>query len=209
MAPGRVARWFEMHLADELGVRPGGRPLRRVRPPARGRRALPLGAAARRRPVRALPGPAARPGRPVARGAQAPQGVPAPGRRGARGAPAARRRWSARSRSRCASSSRTRSIARRARSRSSTRSGARRRGAPRSPRGSRSSRASHGDDVELRDIVTEDDDEAAIGLRVGAGPGALPRRGWSSHFEDAIADPEACPRIWSVHDGDRSSSGSR
>jgi recombinational DNA repair protein (RecF pathway) len=22
MAPGRVARWFEMHLADELGVRP-------------------------------------------------------------------------------------------------------------------------------------------------------------------------------------------
>ena len=22
MAPGRVARWYEMHLADELGVRP-------------------------------------------------------------------------------------------------------------------------------------------------------------------------------------------
>ena len=35
MAPGRVARWYEMHLADELGVRPGGRPLRRVRPGAR------------------------------------------------------------------------------------------------------------------------------------------------------------------------------
>ena len=36
-----------------------GRPLRRVRPRARGRRPLPLGSAARRRPVRPLPGSAA------------------------------------------------------------------------------------------------------------------------------------------------------
>ena len=69
MAPGRVARWYEMHLLDELGVRPGGRSLRRVRPHARGRRALPLGAAARRRGLRALSRPAARADRPHARGA--------------------------------------------------------------------------------------------------------------------------------------------
>ena len=63
MAPGRVARWYEMHLLDELGSRPGGRPLRRVRPGARVRGAVPLGAAARRRRLRALPGAAARPDR--------------------------------------------------------------------------------------------------------------------------------------------------
>ena len=54
MAPGRVARWYEMHLLDELGAAARGGPLRRVRPGPRGRGALPLGAAAGRRPVRAL-----------------------------------------------------------------------------------------------------------------------------------------------------------
>ena len=37
MDPGRVARWYEMHLADETGRPARGRPLRRMRPHARGR----------------------------------------------------------------------------------------------------------------------------------------------------------------------------
>jgi diamine N-acetyltransferase len=56
--------------------------------------------------------------------------------------------------------------------------------------------------VELRDIVTEDDVEAVMGLR--RGPGQDRYLGWMiSHFEDAIADAKACPRMWSVHDGDQ------
>lgn len=55
--------------------------------------------------------------------------------------------------------------------------------------------------VELRDIVTEDDVEAVMGLRRGPG-----KEGYLgsmiSHFEDAIADAAACPRMWSVHHGD-------
>ena len=43
MAPGRVARWYEMHLADELGAAARGGPLRRVRPGPRGRRARSAG----------------------------------------------------------------------------------------------------------------------------------------------------------------------
>ncbi len=55
--------------------------------------------------------------------------------------------------------------------------------------------------VQLRDIVTEDDVEAVMGLR--RGPGQEPYLGrMVSHFEDAIADARACPRMWSVHDGD-------
>lgn len=55
--------------------------------------------------------------------------------------------------------------------------------------------------VELRDIVTEDDYEAVLGLR--RGPGQDRYLGMMiSHFEDAIADAKACPRYWSVHDGD-------
>ena len=53
--------------------------------------------------------------------------------------------------------------------------------------------------VELRDIVTEDDVEAVMGLRRGPGQdryfGSM-----ISHFEDAIADAKACPRMWSIHD---------
>lgn len=53
--------------------------------------------------------------------------------------------------------------------------------------------------VELRDIVTEDDVEAVMGLR--RGPGQERYLGSViSHFEDAIADAKACPRMWSVHD---------
>lgn len=53
--------------------------------------------------------------------------------------------------------------------------------------------------VELRDIVTEDDYQAVMGLR--RGPGQERYLGsMISHFEDAIADAIARPRFWSVHD---------
>jgi diamine N-acetyltransferase len=55
--------------------------------------------------------------------------------------------------------------------------------------------------VELRDIVTEDDDEAVMGLRRGPGRDAYIGP-MISHFEDAARSPEACPRMWSVHDVD-------
>jgi diamine N-acetyltransferase len=56
--------------------------------------------------------------------------------------------------------------------------------------------------VELRDIVTEDDYQAVMGLR--RGPGQERHLGMMiSHFEDAIADAKACPRYWSVHAGDQ------
>jgi diamine N-acetyltransferase len=53
--------------------------------------------------------------------------------------------------------------------------------------------------VELRDIVTEDDDEAVMGLRRGPGRDRYIGR-MISHYEDAARYPEACPRMWSVHD---------
>jgi len=53
--------------------------------------------------------------------------------------------------------------------------------------------------VELRDIVSEDDVEAVMGLR--RGPGQERYLGsMISHFEDAVADARACPRMWSAHD---------
>ena len=53
--------------------------------------------------------------------------------------------------------------------------------------------------VQLHDIVTEDDVEAVMGLR--RGPGQERYLGTMiGHFEDAIADAKACPRMWSVHD---------
>jgi len=55
--------------------------------------------------------------------------------------------------------------------------------------------------VDLRDIVTDDDFEAVFSLR--RGPGQDRYLGMMiSHFEDAIADAHACPRYWSVHDGE-------
>ncbi|HEX5824409.1 MAG TPA: GNAT family N-acetyltransferase [Candidatus Limnocylindrales bacterium] len=53
--------------------------------------------------------------------------------------------------------------------------------------------------VQLRDLVTEDDDEAVMGLRRGPGQERYLGR-MISHFEDAITDAKACPRMWSVHD---------
>jgi diamine N-acetyltransferase len=55
--------------------------------------------------------------------------------------------------------------------------------------------------VQLRDLVTEDDDEAVMGLRRGPGQERYLGR-MISHFEDAIADAKACPRMWSVHDAE-------
>ena len=55
--------------------------------------------------------------------------------------------------------------------------------------------------VELRDILTEDDVEAVMGLR--RRPGQERYLGsMISHFENSITDARACPRMWSVHDGD-------
>jgi diamine N-acetyltransferase len=53
--------------------------------------------------------------------------------------------------------------------------------------------------VELRDIVSEDDYQAVMGLRRGPGQDRY-LGSMISHFEDAIADAKACPRYWSVHD---------
>jgi len=55
--------------------------------------------------------------------------------------------------------------------------------------------------VKLRDLVTEDDDEAVMGLRRGPGQERYLGR-MISHFEDAISDAKACPRMWSAHDAD-------
>ncbi len=55
--------------------------------------------------------------------------------------------------------------------------------------------------VQLHDIVTEDDVEAVMGLRRGPGQDRY-LGSMISHFDDAIADAKACPRIWSVHAGD-------
>lgn len=56
--------------------------------------------------------------------------------------------------------------------------------------------------VQLHDIVTEADRQAVLGLR--RAPGQERYLGsMESHFEDAIADAVACPRLWSVHDGEQ------
>ena len=55
--------------------------------------------------------------------------------------------------------------------------------------------------VELRDIVTDADRAAVLGLR--RAPGQERYLGsMESHFEDALADARACPRMWSIHAGD-------
>jgi diamine N-acetyltransferase len=53
--------------------------------------------------------------------------------------------------------------------------------------------------VQLRDIVTEDDIVAVMSLRRGPGQDRY-LGSMISHFEDAISDARACPRMWSVHD---------
>lgn len=55
--------------------------------------------------------------------------------------------------------------------------------------------------VQLRDIVTEADRLAVLGLR--RAPGQERYLGsMEGHFEDAVEDARACPRMWSVHDGE-------
>jgi diamine N-acetyltransferase len=55
--------------------------------------------------------------------------------------------------------------------------------------------------VRLHDILTSADRAAVMALR--RGPGQERYLGsMASHFEDAVADARACPRMWSVHDGD-------
>ena len=99
MAPGRVARWYEMHLADELGQRPEVDRCvecdRMLEATEAFRWVPPLGGVLCGR----CPGPAADRAGALARGAQAAQGVPAPGHRGDR-RPAARRGDGARGRGR-------------------------------------------------------------------------------------------------------------
>jgi diamine N-acetyltransferase len=55
--------------------------------------------------------------------------------------------------------------------------------------------------VQLHDIVTDADRAEVMTLRRGRGQerylGSM-----ASHFEDALADARACPRMWSVHAGD-------
>ena len=88
MAPGRVARWYEMHLLDELGQRPEVDRCvecdRVLDADERFRWVPPLGGD----PVRALSGARARPDRDQPRGGQAAQGLPAPRHRGDRDAAA-------------------------------------------------------------------------------------------------------------------------
>jgi diamine N-acetyltransferase len=55
--------------------------------------------------------------------------------------------------------------------------------------------------VQLRDIVTDADRAAVMTLRRGPGQNRY-LGSMASHFEDAVADARACPRMWSVHDGD-------
>ena len=56
--------------------------------------------------------------------------------------------------------------------------------------------------VQLRDIVTEEDRRAVLALR--RAPGQERYLGsMESHFEDAADEPDAKPRMWSVHDDER------
>ncbi len=55
--------------------------------------------------------------------------------------------------------------------------------------------------VQLRDIVTDADRAAVLTLRRGPGQERF-LGSMESHFEDAIEDAKACPRMWSVHDGE-------
>jgi diamine N-acetyltransferase len=56
--------------------------------------------------------------------------------------------------------------------------------------------------VQLRDIVTDEDRAAVLQLRLGPGQENFVASVEQS-FQDAIDDARACPRMWSVCDGDR------
>ena len=202
MAPGRVARWYEMHLADELGVRPEVDRCvecdRVLEADERFRWVPPLGGVLCER----CPGPphdrtAAQPRR-----AQAAQGLPAPGHRGARRRsgwpPATEREVEAAMRDfvRHALERDARSLAFLDEVRHEP-AGRRRGGRTLATR--RGAAVDLMPTVHLRDIVTEDDVEAVMGLRRAPGQERF-LGSMISHFEDAIADARACPRMWSVHD---------
>jgi diamine N-acetyltransferase len=56
--------------------------------------------------------------------------------------------------------------------------------------------------VQLRDIVTDADRAAVLQLRRAPGQERF-LGSMASHFEDAVSDARACPRMWSVVDGDK------
>jgi diamine N-acetyltransferase len=56
--------------------------------------------------------------------------------------------------------------------------------------------------VQLRDIVTDDDRDAALALRSGPGQDRFVASVEQS-FADAVEHPEACARYWAVYDGDQ------
>lgn len=57
-------------------------------------------------------------------------------------------------------------------------------------------------EVQLHEIVTEADRAAVMGLRRGPGQERyLPPM--ADHFQEAAEEAHACPRMWSVHDGDQ------
>jgi Acetyltransferase (GNAT) family. len=56
--------------------------------------------------------------------------------------------------------------------------------------------------VQLRDIVTDADREAVLDVRRGPGQERFVASVEKS-FRDAVVDARACPRMWSVHDGDQ------
>jgi diamine N-acetyltransferase len=53
--------------------------------------------------------------------------------------------------------------------------------------------------VALRDIVTDADRATVMGLRRAPGQDRY-LGSMEDHFEDAVVDAHACPRMWSVHD---------
>jgi diamine N-acetyltransferase len=55
--------------------------------------------------------------------------------------------------------------------------------------------------IELRDIVTEADRAAALAVRLGPGQERFVASVAAS-FEDAVRDARACPRFWTVNDGE-------
>jgi diamine N-acetyltransferase len=56
--------------------------------------------------------------------------------------------------------------------------------------------------VQLRDIVTDQDRAAVLGLRRAPGQERF-LGSMESHFEDAEDEPRAMPRMWSVHDSEQ------
>lgn len=56
--------------------------------------------------------------------------------------------------------------------------------------------------VQLRDIATDDDRARALTVRRGPGQDHFVASVEKS-FADALDSPEACPRSWTVNDGDR------